>query len=166
MSAQKQYRVAAGIVRKADHVLLVRQQGLADPEPTWALPGGMVEDGELYGEALVREIREETGLEVAEIGRLAYLVQVDNREERYQTLAVVYEVSDWSGRVGGDDPDRLIHSVEFVALEDAIRRIEQLPWRHMREPAVAYLTAPGAAPKMWQYRQHKGGEEYLESSYQ
>ena len=158
--------MAAGIVRKGDHVLLVRQQGPTDPEPTWALPGGMVEDGELYSEALVREIREETGLEVAGIGRLAYLVQLDNREEGYQTLAVVYEVTEWSGRVGGDDPDTLIQAVEFVALEDAIRLIEQLPWRHMREPAVAYLTAHDAAPKMWQYRQHKGGEEYFEASSQ
>ena len=83
MSAQKQYRVAAGIVRKGELILLVHQQGPADLEPTWALPGGMVEDGELFGEALVREIREETGLEVAEIDQLAYLVQFDSRSEGY-----------------------------------------------------------------------------------
>ncbi len=165
MSAQQQYRVAAGIVRQGDHVLLVRQQGPADPEPTWALPGGMVEGGELYGEALVREIREETGLEVVKIGQLAYLMQFDNRVEGYQTIAVVYEVAVWDGNIGGDDPDRLIHAVEFVALDEAIRRLERLPWRHMQEPAVAYLSASGAAPKMWQYRQRSGGEEQLEASY-
>lgn len=166
MSNHKHYRVAAGIVRQGDCLLLVRQQGPDDPEPTWALPGGMVEDGEFYGEALSREIHEETGLVVSAIGRFAYLVQLDNRRDGYQTLAAVYEVAAWSGHIGGNDPDQLVHAVEFVPHAEAIRRLERLPWRHMREPAVAYLSAGGATPKMWQYRQHIDGEEQLEASYE
>ena len=41
--------------------------------------GGVAETGEVLSEALVREVREETGLRVVEIGPLAYVVQHDNR---------------------------------------------------------------------------------------
>lgn len=47
----------------------------------WNLPGGRVESGELPTEAVIREVREETGLEVA-IERLVGIYgKADNRDE-------------------------------------------------------------------------------------
>ena len=51
-------------MRLGDEVLLVKQQGPEDLEAHWALPGGVAEPGALLVEALVREVREETGLQV------------------------------------------------------------------------------------------------------
>jgi 8-oxo-dGTP diphosphatase len=52
------------VVIDDDHLLLVRRgHGAAAGE--WAFPGGRVEFGETMVEALVREVREETGLAVA-----------------------------------------------------------------------------------------------------
>lgn len=58
--------VSGYITDAAGRVLLVRTAWRSD---TWELPGGQVEEGEDPVAALVREVREETGIE-AEIGGL------------------------------------------------------------------------------------------------
>lgn len=50
------------------HILLLDQD--ADTGRSWSLPGGKAEEGEALGDALVREMREEAGLEV-QVGRSA-----------------------------------------------------------------------------------------------
>jgi 8-oxo-dGTP diphosphatase len=57
--------VGAAIFRE-DELLLLRR--IPDFPGSWELPGGSVEAGELLEQALVREIREETGLSV-DVGR-------------------------------------------------------------------------------------------------
>lgn len=53
----------SGVVLQGQEVLLVRRK--APPYVgQWSLPGGAVEVGETMHEAVVREVREETGLEV------------------------------------------------------------------------------------------------------
>ena len=56
---------ASAIVTSAEKVLLIKRR---DCE-AWALPGGNVEDGETVAETAVREVREETGIEI-ELTRL------------------------------------------------------------------------------------------------
>lgn len=51
------------IVVNDDHLLMVRR-GHGPAAGEWAVPGGRVEAGETLAEALVREVREETTLEV------------------------------------------------------------------------------------------------------
>lgn len=57
-------RLAAyGVITEGDHVLLAR---LRVPEAgTWTLPGGGVEFDETVEQAVVREVREETGYEAS-----------------------------------------------------------------------------------------------------
>jgi ADP-ribose pyrophosphatase YjhB (NUDIX family) len=56
------------VIRRAGRVLLVRR---ARPPfaGRWSLPGGRIEPGESPAEAIVREVREETGLRVRTVGR-------------------------------------------------------------------------------------------------
>jgi 8-oxo-dGTP diphosphatase len=57
---------AFGVIRRGDDILMVenlRRIG-GRQVATWDLPGGQVEPGELLAEALVRELAEETGLEL------------------------------------------------------------------------------------------------------
>lgn len=58
---------ASAVVLRGDHVLLA-QRGKGANAGAWSLPGGHIEPGETARAAAVREVREETGLEVDIVG--------------------------------------------------------------------------------------------------
>ncbi|OGO48509.1 MAG: hypothetical protein A2W37_03570 [Chloroflexi bacterium RBG_16_63_12] len=144
--AQKTCLIVAALVRRGEEVLLVHQQGADDAAPSWALPGGVVEPEEPLTGALLREVREETGLEVTDPGHLLYVVQHDPSAEGRQTLAFVFAVTAWRGETRVADPDNLILGARFLPLAEAMEALESLPWPTMREPSVAFCAArPGRA---------------------
>jgi mutator protein MutT len=103
-----------GILIEDDHILLLNQD--TDGARTWSLPGGKVEDGETLAQALVREMREETGVEVRP-GRLLYVCD----HVPADVVHITFEVERAGGLVGaveaGKDT-RPIRGVEFVKLSD------------------------------------------------
>ena len=67
-----------GIIKNdADEILIVKRHPKSRTDPdTWELPGGKMEAGEFFDDALVREIKEETNLD-CEVGDLAIAIQHD-----------------------------------------------------------------------------------------
>ena len=68
-----------------DHVVLVKR-GHEPLKGEWSLPGGTVDVGETLAEALVREVLEETGLQVV----VGPLVEVLDRVHRGQDGRIEY----------------------------------------------------------------------------
>ncbi len=66
--ARRPELIALALVTRDGQVLLVKH---AYDQQLWGLPGGMVEQGETTSDAAVREVQEETGLQVAVTGLLA-----------------------------------------------------------------------------------------------
>lgn len=68
------------LIIESGRILLV-ERGNAPLEGYWSLPGGGVETGERLEEAMRREIREETGLEVEVMGVLEVFERIMNDAE-------------------------------------------------------------------------------------
>ena len=152
--------VAIGIVRRNGGLVLVQQQG--ENAPYWVLPGGLVEAGELIIDALVREIREEVGVVVTEVGRLACCSQIDRPQHAMQSLFFIFEVAEWSGAFESADPDGEILSVELLPCAEAIRRLEANGgWAGVQGPLLRYLRGEVQAGSMWFYREDSGIQHFI-----
>lgn len=57
----------------------------------WALPGGMVNWGQDIATTVQRELAEETGLELLEIGRLVGIYSSPDRDPRIHSICVLVE---------------------------------------------------------------------------
>ncbi len=156
--------VALAIVRRGDSVLMVREQRGSDPQLTyWLLPGGLVERGEVVSEGLVREVREEAGLQVLEIGSLACIQHTVDANKGLQVLAFVYELLLWSGELQPDDPDGDILEVAFVPVAEAAERLGRLPLNAVSRCIADYLRGIYPAGMTWMCKQLASGEWQLTS---
>ena len=101
-SATPALTVDAVVVDSACGIVLVRR-GHGPFQGRWALPGGFVEWGERCEVACVREVREETGLEVEPVA-LVGVYSSPGRDPRGHTVSAVYLCRPVAGTVaGGDD---------------------------------------------------------------
>jgi len=96
------------LVERTGELLLVRQDG------QWMLPGGEVERGESHAEALVRELAEETGIDV-EPGPLRAVVE-NRYVHRGETIGFHFAIYDAAAdtRAVTDDPGLADEEIESV----------------------------------------------------
>lgn len=154
--------LAIAILRQADQIVMVQHRTPSDQQPYWVLPGGLVEAGEFVTEALVREVQEEVGVQVTEIGALVGVSQIHRPTYTQQTLAFVFEVEQWQGTFQCQDPDGKVYGVELVHFAEAVDRLQRIrSWSGVQEPLIAYLRGDASAGTMWFYREELDGQRRL-----
>jgi 8-oxo-dGTP diphosphatase len=73
----------------------------------YALPGGFVEVGETVEKAILREVKEETGLD-AQIVKLLGVYSEPNRDPRFHVVSVVFVLDAYGEPKGGDDAKKAL----------------------------------------------------------
>ncbi|MBB4686065.1 NUDIX hydrolase [Amycolatopsis jiangsuensis] len=115
-------RCVGGIVVDDLGRLLLIQRGHDPGKGLWSLPGGRVEKGETDAEAVVRELREETGLDVTPHTLIGAVVRGHYAINDYECT-----VSSGTLTAGDDAADaRWVDSAELVAMHTAGRLTEKL----------------------------------------
>ena len=77
--------VACGIVNKDDKVLMVKR-AKQEGNLLWVFPGGKVEEGETSEQACIREVFEETGLDVSVVYLIGERVHPDTGRKIFYYL--------------------------------------------------------------------------------
>jgi len=87
------------IIRYKQGIVLIQRR---HPPAGWALPGGFCEIGETVEDAVRREVREETGLELEGLKQFRVYSDPD-RDPRFHTVSVVFAADGKGELKGGDD---------------------------------------------------------------
>lgn len=123
---------AGAVVFRGGDVLLVRR-GKEPFAGRWSIPGGRLRFGERIGAAIRREVREETGVEIALQGLAGVFEATPDIAEGAHFLFVDYWATWISGEPrAGDDAA----AAEFAPLDEALRRVSWDETRRAIEAAA------------------------------
>lgn len=102
------------VVNKENKILLVRHK--KGNQRYWVLPGGRLEYGETFEECAIRELKEETGLDV-EVERFLFLSEAlaPDRSRHIVNIFIKAKVVGGTMKLG-DEP--VLAGVDFLPLED------------------------------------------------
>jgi len=118
------------VVVDEGRVLLVRR-GTEPMKGHWTLPGGLVELGEPLEAAVVREVREETGLIVEPLELIELLDRIHREGER---VRYHYVIADYLCRVAGGE-------LRAASDADEVRWVERAEWNSHSALKIDPVTA-------------------------
>lgn len=126
--------VAGALFDERGRVLIAQRPAGKHMAGGWEFPGGKVEPGETPREALVRELREELGIEVHEA---APLIAYEHEYPHRRVLLDLWVVTRYSGEPQALDAPAL----QWTAVED-LERVGLLPADLPMIPALASVRRP------------------------
>jgi len=122
------YDVAAAIIRKVGRVLIDRRPSTGLLAGMWEFPGGKREAGETLEEAVVREVREEVGIEVEVVERF---VAVDHAYSHFRITLHTFLCRHVGGRARAIGCD----AVRWVGVDE----LEKYPFPAANRKVIAAL---------------------------
>ena len=146
------YRVGQGILIEDRKVLLSGNRWYSAKPLAWTLPGGRAEEGEGVAEAVVREWREETGLDV-EVLDLAYVAESRSVVAKRLFLVCAFVVRRLSGELSCQ-ADTGVEELRFVSPQELD---EYLPAPSLGDPLRWYLAHPGEGVRYWFFPEYSRG---------
>lgn len=129
--------------------VLLAQRGREPSKGIWSLPGGALELGESLTEGIVREVREETGLEVEPIELIELIDRIVRQpDSEGGRIRYHYVIADYLCRVVGGE----LHAASDA---DAVRWVERAEWNShsalMLDPiTVRVIEAGWQRARAWQ----------------
>jgi ADP-ribose pyrophosphatase YjhB (NUDIX family) len=126
--------LCTGLLERDGRVLVVANQYPNQPGLLWNLPGGRQEWNETAPITVVRELREETGLEVR-VGPLAYVAESFDHTTQTHVTAMCFTIAADGEPVApaGDAHVRAARFAAYAELPELVRV------RVIREPLLGYL---------------------------
>lgn len=104
-----------GIIKNSNGEILILKRhpkSRTDPD-TWELPGGKIEAGEFFDDALVREIKEETNLD-CKVGDLAIAIQHDYPYKRTVQMIMYLNNVEGEFRISEEHTDGRYASIDEI----------------------------------------------------
>lgn len=125
--------LATALVRRGTAVLLAASRYPNHPHPLWNLPGGRQQPGELLPQTVLRELREETGLE-GTVRELCYVSESYDGRTHFINFTFAVDAAGEPSPPHVED-DHVVDAA-WVPIEELPRRLSV---RVVREPLLAFL---------------------------
>lgn len=126
---------AAGAIIARDHQVLMVQRAAPPKIGWWCLPAGFMEWDEHPSDTAIREILEETGLEV-ELQSL-FEIYSGNDDPRMNAVLILYKAAEIGGELRASDDAQDVRFFDFdelpekIAFESHIRALEDYRKRYL-----------------------------------
>ena len=129
-----------------NRILMVRQD---HPErKVWRVPGGSIEEGESSAQAAVREVLEETGLEIETGGLIWHVEEVSERGQRFVNFFRA-KVTGGELKLGTDpefsEENQVLAEIRFMTREEVAGLENVYPeflrselWEHLEQGTIDY----------------------------